>query len=190
MRFPLIAVLLVTALLSGACSTAEEATTTSAALPTTTTIDANALERYESPSLGFAIEYPAGWTVIPSPVEGLVGFTAPLGSDTIAPNFNVSTGSVPEEVSALDYYAVERDRLDAMLAELRVLEEVDINIDGYPGRGFTLLTTQQGIEVGISRIIVLAEGRAFEVTFFAEASQMPSLSPLVTAILASFDILD
>ena len=191
MRFRLLTILVITAPLAAACSPAEEATTTTTTVSsTTTTLDLDALDRYESSELRFAIDYPQGWTVTPSPAEGIVGFTAPIRSEDLAPNFNVSTGAVPEEVTAADYYAVERNRLDVNLAEMRVLEEVAVDVDGYPGRGFTLLTSQSGRDVGISRIIVLVEGRVWEVTFFAEAEELQTLSPLVSRIFRSFEILD
>lgn len=157
---------------------------------TAITVDVGTLERFESSILGFAVDYPAGWTVADSPLEGLVGFTAPVGDSAVTPNFNVSTGEVPEAITAADYYDVERDRLDANLAELRVLEEVNVDVDGYLGRGFTLVTKQGDLDVGISRMIVLVEGKAWEVTFFAEATQLETFAPVVTAIFRSFEILD
>ncbi len=73
---------------------------------------------------------------------------------------------------------------------MRVIEEVNVDVDGYLGRGFTLVTRQGDLDVGISRMIVLVEGRAWEVTFFAEATQMEALAPVVTAIFRSFEFLD
>ena len=158
---------------------------------TTTTItidipDVDDFERFESAQLGFAIDYPVGWEVIPSTAEGLIGFTAPAATAGLSPNFNVSTGVVPDDVPANVYYQGERSRIEANLPGARILEEANVNVDGVLGRGITLVINEGGRDVGISRMIVLRDGRAWEVSFFAEAGQLEQLSPIVTSIFQSF----
>ncbi len=154
---------------------------------TVTTIDLASLERFDSQELGFAISYPAGWTVAPSAEEGLVQFTAPPDPDHLTPNFNVVTGIVPGAVAA--YYEGAAARLEQNLPNVEILEEVDIGVDGVPGHGVTVVSTEGGVAVGISQLIVLRAGRAWEVTFLADANELGELSPLVTRIFQSFEFL-
>ncbi len=41
------------------------------------------------------------------------------------------------------------------------------------------------MDIGIARIIVINDGRAYELSFFAEAGELERLSPMVTAIFRS-----
>lgn len=165
-------------------------TTTTIPETTPSTVDVDSFERFDSPELGFSIAHPEGWSVTPSLGEGLVEFSAPLVSGGLTPNFNVATGRVADDVPAHVYYQGERSKLEANLPDVQVVEEADVTIDGVPARGITIITDQAGVDVGISRLIVLDDGQAWEITFFAEASRLEEMSPLVVAIFQSFRFLD
>ena len=186
-RFLWIAVFLIATV--SACSDTEgdppPAETSTPATPTTTSPDT--LERYESPELGFAISYPATWTVEPSPDEGLVLFSAPVAAFGLTPNFNVRTGAVPGP--AADYYGGAAARLTQNLPGVEILEEADIGVDGFPGHGVTIVSTEGDVAVGISQMIVLVNGRAWEVTFLADANELGELSSLVNGVFQSFQLL-
>ncbi len=177
-------------LVAGCNGDAESTTTTSP--PTTqapVTVNTDTLQRFDSPELGFAISYPDQWTIAPSIGEGLVEFSAPLNEGGFTPNFNIATGTVPADVPVNVYYDGERSKLQSNFTDVQVLEEADVNVDGVLGRGITIVTDLAGTDVGISRLIVLRDGRAWEITFFAEATQLEELAPLVTAIFQSFEFL-
>lgn len=181
---------LVAAVLLAGCGGSAATTTTTA---TTVTIDIPAedeFEVFESEQLGFTIRYPVGWEVVPSTAEGIIGFTAPAATAGLSPNFNVTTGVVPDDVPANVYYQGERARLEANLPGAEIIEEANVNVDGILGRGITLVVNEGGRDVGISRMIVLKEGRAWEVSFFAEAAQLEQLTDLVARIFQSFRFLD
>jgi hypothetical protein len=151
--------------------------------------DPSTLVLYESAEYGFAVAYPQSWTVTEVFAEDLVGFTAPPGA-TMTPNFNVTVGEIPADIPAVAYYEGEIERVRTSLANAEILEIADVNVDGVIGRGLTLVTKQQGIDIGISRIIVLREGTAYELSFFAEARNLEQLAPMVTAIFQSMRFLD
>ncbi|HEY5685765.1 MAG TPA: PsbP-related protein [Acidimicrobiia bacterium] len=189
MPIPIVAAAALTAALGAACGGdgADGATTNTTAPPApATTVNVETFERFTSPELGFSISYPAQWTVAPSLGEGFVQFSAPLNTGGFTPNFNVTTGQVPDDVPFTVYYDGERAKLESNLPDVRILEEANIVVDGVPGRGITLVTGQDGIDVGISRFIVTTGGQAWEVSFFAEARQLEELAPLVTEIFQSF----
>ncbi|MEX2655069.1 MAG: hypothetical protein WD532_08580 [Acidimicrobiia bacterium] len=118
-------------------------------------------------------------------VENLIGFTAPSGG-LLTPNFNVTVNEVPEELVPIAYYEGEIERVRTSLENAEILEVVDVDVDGVIGRGLTVITRHADMDIGISRIIVINEGRAYELSFFAEAADLQRLSSMVTAIFQSF----
>lgn len=175
----------VVALAACNASSATSSTTTPAESTSTTPFDPASLVLYESETHGFAIAHPRDWQVIEVDAENLVGFTAPSGGDALTPNFNVTVTEVDPELPAVAYYEGEIERVTTALENAEILEVADVNVDGVIGRGLTLVTTQQGVDIGISRIIVINESRAYELSFFAEASRLEQLSPMVASIFQS-----
>lgn len=184
------------AVLLAACGgTASPATTsTSVAVRTTATtvaavppvsVDFDDFELYESAAYGFAIAHPSDWTVTEVGAENLIGFTAPASATGLTPNFNVTVTEVTNGLSPVAYYEGEIDRVRNTLENAEILEVADVNVDGVIGRGLTVVTTQSGTDIGISRIIVIRDNRAYELSFFAEATDLQRLAPLVTAIFQS-----
>lgn len=168
-----------------ACSSPSgESPTPGSTLP----FDPSTLVLYESAEYGFAVAYPQSWTVTEVFAENLIGFTAPPGA-TLTPNFNVTVGEVSNEIPAIAYYEGEIERVRASLENVEILEVADVNVDGVVGRGLTLITKQAGVDIGISRIIVLKEGTAYELSFFAEARDLEALAPMVSAIFQSMRFL-
>lgn len=153
-------------------------------------VDPSTFVRYESTELGFAIEHPADWTVTEVAPENLVGFTAPQSEDSLTPNFNVTVNEVSENLPVVAYYEGEIERVQTSLENAEILEVANVDVDGVIGRGITLVTRQSGLDIGISRIIVLDAGRAYEISFFALAVDLEELAPLVTAIFQSIELLD
>lgn len=169
-----------------ACGGSATSTTTSTPESTSTVpFDPSSLVLYESETHGFAIAHPQDWRVTEVDAENLVGFTAPSGGDVLVPNFNVTVTEVDPELPAVAYYEGEIERVTTALENAEVLEVADVNVDGVIGRGLTLVTTQQGVDIGISRIIVINESRAYELSFFAEASRLEQLAPMVASIFQS-----
>lgn len=187
---PLILVLVVAL----AACTAENAETTTTQVPiqptTTVAFDPADLVLYESPGYGFAIAHPADWTVTEVDAENLVGFTAPPDGSALTPNFNITVNQIPEDLIPVAFYEGEIDRVRTALENAEILEVADVNVDGVVGRGLTVVTRQQNMDIGISRIIVINEGRAYELSFFAEASELERLSPLVASVFQSLRFLD
>ncbi|HSJ26886.1 MAG TPA: PsbP-related protein [Acidimicrobiia bacterium] len=178
---PLIAILLV-ALVGCGDDTASTTTTTAPEF------DPAQMVQYVSDRHGFAIAYPPDWIVTEVDVENLVGFTSPTVS-TLTPNFNITVNDAPEGLPAAAYYEGEIERVTASLENAEILEVVDVNVDGVVGRGLTLVTRQQGLDIGISRIIVLRDSKAYELSFFAEASDLERLAPMVASIFQSLRFL-
>lgn len=169
-----------------ACGGSAASSTTFAPESTSTVpFDPSGLVLYESETHGFAIAHPPDWEVVEVDAENLVGFTAPSGGEAMTPNFNVTVTEVDPNLPAVAYYEGEVERVTTALANAEVLEVADVNVDGVIGRGLTLVTTQQGVDIGISRIIVINESRAYELSFFAEASRLEQLAPMVSSIFQS-----
>jgi hypothetical protein len=191
-----IASVLVVALLLTACSESGsdavaigDATTSTTSNSSTESLDA--MTTVEVPELGFAIDQPTGWIAQVDLEDSLLQVTAPTASDGFVPNFNVSVGDIPTELPAIGYFEGEIPRLQATLPGVEILEVANLTIDGAPARGITLTSTENGITVGISRLIILdADSRAWEITFFANASTLERLSGVVQDIFASFRFLE
>lgn len=176
-----------------ACGGAATTSTTEAPVdPSTTTIDFDPadLVAYESPTYGFAIAYPSDWDVVEVTAENLIGFTSPGGTSNLTPNFNMTVTEVSPDLPPVAYYQGEIERVTTSLENAEIIEVADVNVDGVVGRGLTLVTRQSGVDIGISRIIVINGTRAYELSFFAEAAELQRLAPLVTSIFQSFRFLD
>lgn len=183
---------LVVALAACGTETTDSTSTTQVPIEPTTTLafDPSDLVLYESPGYGFSIAHPADWTVTEVTAENLVGFTAPADGTGLTPNFNVTVNTVPEDLVPVAFYEGEIDRVRSALENAEILEVADVNVDGVIGRGLTVVTRQQDMDIGISRIIVIHEGRAYELSFFAEAAELERLSPLVASVFQSLSFLD
>ena len=170
-----------------ACGGPSSATTTTTTPETVETIafDSDDLVTYESIPYGFAIGHPPDWSVSEVTAENLIGFTAPATASGLTPNFNVTITEVTSDLPATAYYEGEIERVTASLENAEILEVADVNVDGVIGRGLTIVTRQAEMDIGIARIIVINDGRAYELSFFAEAGELERLSPMVTAIFRS-----
>ena len=123
--------------------------------------------------------------------DSLLQVSAPAPTDGFTPNFNVAVGDIPDDLPALAYFEGEIPRLEATLPDVEILEVANLTIDGAQARGITLTSTENDTTIGISRLIILDESnRAWEVTFFAEASTLERLSRVVQTIFSSFEFLD
>lgn len=170
-----------------ACSGSSSDTTTTAAPATVETVpfDPADLVTYESIPYGFEIGHPPDWTVSEVTAENLIGFTAPGTESGLTPNFNVTITDVTSDLPPAAYYEGEIERVTTSLENAEVLEIADVNVDGVFGRGLTVVTRQAEMDIGIARIIVINDGRAYELSFFAQAGELERLSPMVTAIFRS-----
>jgi hypothetical protein len=171
-----------------ACGSAGETSPTTEVRPEATStapFDPADLVLYESPTYGFAVAHPADWTVVEVTAENIIGFTAPANPSAMTPNFNVAVNQVPEDLPPVAYYEGEIERVRASLENAEVLEVANVNVDGVIGRGLTVITRQSGIDIGISRIIVINAGRAYELSFFASAADLERLAPMVSSIFQS-----
>ncbi len=175
---PLVALAVVAAACGGSDTSVEEPSTT-----TTLGFSDSALVTYQS-ELGFTIDYPADWAVTEDPAAGIVTFTGPATGPGFNDNFNVVVGEV-QNLPPIAYYDAEVQRIQSVLPDAEILEVADVNIDGVLGRGITLTATQNGIPVGISRMLFLRDGTAYEVTFVTTADRLGLLSKLIQRIFAS-----
>lgn len=188
-----IALVLTVVLMLTACSdTDSSAPTTDAPAPPTTAAEAaDSYTNIEVPELGFSIDQPTGWIAQLDEADSLLEVTAPSPSNGFTPNFNVAVGDIPTELPAIAYFEGEIPRLQETLPNVEILEVVNLNVDGAPARGITLTSTENDTTIGISRLIILDdENRAWELTFFAEASTLERLSRTVQTIFSSFQFLD
>ena len=188
-----IASVLVVALMLIACSDTESSTpsTDDSAPPTTSADDFDSYTTVEVPELGFSIDQPLGWTAELDLDDSLLQVSAPAPTDGFTPNFNVAVGDIPDDLPPIAYFEGEIPRLQETLPEVEILEVVNLTIDGAPARGITLTSSEGGTTIGISRLIILDEdNRAWEITFFAEASTLERLTRVVQTIFSSFQFLD
>ncbi len=181
--------LVVFATVAAACGGTSAPAETEDPQPTTTLgFSESALVTYTS-TLGFSIDYPADWTVEEDEAAGIVTFTGPTVGPGFSDNFNVVVGEVGN-LLPVAYYDAEVQRIRSVLPDAEILEEATVTIDGVPGRGITLTATQDGVPVGISRMLFLRDGTAYEVTFVTTADRLGLLSKLVQRIFASFRFSD
>ncbi len=188
-----IASVLVVVLMLSACSdTDSSAPSTDDSTPPTTSADTfDSYTTVEVPELGFSIDQPLGWTAQLDVEDSILQVTAPAPTDGFTPNFNVAVGDIPQELPAIAYFEGEVSRLEATLPGVEILEVANLTIDGAMARGITLTSTENDTTIGISRLIILDENnRAWELTFFAEASTLERLSRVVQTIFASFRFLE
>jgi hypothetical protein len=186
-----IASVLVVVLMLTACSDTDSSAPSAddPAPPTTSAFDS--YTTVEVPELGFSIDQPLGWTAQLDVEDSILQVTAPTPTDGFTPNFNVAVGDIPADLPAIAYFEGEISRLEATLPGVEILEVANLTIDGAPARGITLTSTENDTTIGISRLIILDENnRAWELTFFAEASTLERLSRVVQTIFASFQFLD
>ena len=132
---------------------------------------------------GFSIDHPGDWTVAAEP--GLVTFTAPEAIAGFTDNFNVSFGEVPDSLRVA-YYASEVERLREFFGPIEVLEDLEVVVDGVPGKAITFTAVQGDTIIGISRLVVLKDDTAYETTFFSTQQRLFELTRVVQDILASF----
>lgn len=188
-----IASVLAVVLMLTACSdTDSSAPSTDDPSPSTTSADAfDSYTTIEVPELGFSIDQPLGWTAQLDVEDSLLQVSAPAPTDGFTPNFNVTVGDIPEDLPAVAYFEGEISRLEATLPGVQILEVANLTIDGAQARGITLTSTENDTTIGISRLIILdSDNRAWELTFFAEASTLERLSRVVQTIFSSFRFLE
>jgi hypothetical protein len=190
-----IASVLAVVLMLTACSdSGSSAPATEASIPSTTSTAADAFDSFttiEVAELGFTIDQPLGWTAELDVEDSILQVSAPVSTDGFTPNFNVAVGDIPEDLPAVAYFEGEISRLEATLPGVQILEVANLTIDGAQARGITLTSTENDTTIGISRLIILDENsRAWELTFFAEASTLERLSRVVQTIFSSFEFLD
>ena len=188
-----IATVLVVVLMLTACSdTDASAPTTDDPAPPTTSAEAfDSYTTVEVPELGFSIDQPLGWTAQLDLEDSILQVSAPAPTDGFTPNFNVAVGDIPDELPAVAYFEGEIPRLQETLPNVEILEVVNLTVEGAPARGITLTSTENDTTIGISRLIILDDdNRAWELTFFAEASTLERLSRTVQTIFSSFQFLD
>ena len=188
-----IASVLVVALMLTACSDTDSSapSTDDSAPPTTSADDFDSYTTVEVPELGFSIDQPLGWTAELDTEDSILQVSAPAPTDGFTPNFNVAVGDIPEELPAIAYFEGEIPRLRETLPDVEILEVANLTIDGAQARGITLTSTENNTTIGISRLIILdADNRAWELTFFADASTLERLSSVVQTIFASFRFLE
>ncbi len=178
-----LALFTVVSILAAACNGGDAPASTEATTTTTLGFSDTALTTYESP-LGFSIDYPADWTVSEDDEAGIVTFTGPPVGPGFSDNFNVVVGEV-KDLPPLAYYEAETQRIRSVLPDAQILEQANVNIDGVVGRGITFTATQDGIPVGISRMLFLRDGRATEVTFVTTSDRLGLLSELIQRIFRS-----
>lgn len=190
-----IASVLVVVLALTACSdSGSDASAVDDSTPSTTRVKdqpIEALTTVEVPELGFAIDQPTGWTARLDTVDSLFEVTAPSAADGYIPNFNVNVGDLPADLPAVAYFEGEVSRLQETLPGVEILEVANVTVDGAPARGITLTSTENGVTIGISRLIILDDAnRAWEITFFAHAATLQRLTGTVQDIFASFRFLE
>ena len=189
-----IASVLVVVLMLSACTDTDSSAPPSTDDSTPSTPAADTFDSYttvEVPELGFSIDQPLGWTAQLDLEDSILQVSAPAPTDGFTPNFNVAVGDIPEDLPAIAYFEGEISRLEATLPGVEILEVVNLTVDGAMARGITLTSMENDTTIGISRLIILDESnRAWELTFFAEASTLERLSRVVQTIFASFRFLE
>ena len=188
-----IASVLVVVLMLTACSdTQSSAPSTEAPAPPPTSDDSfDSYTTVEVPELGFSIDQPLGWIAQLDLEDSILQVSAPAPTDGFTPNFNVAVGDIPAELPAVAYFEGEIPRLQETLPNVEILEVANLTVDGAQARGITLTSTENGTTIEISRLIILDEdNRAWELTFFAEASTLERLARTVQTIFSSFRFLE
>ena len=183
-----IASMLVVALITVACTGASDSADTTTTTITTLEPD---LITYESPALGFSIDYPTAWTLAENADQGILEVTAPAAVDGFLPNFNVlAKGDLPEEIPIPVFFESKLAEYRSSLPDVTLLEVADLTTSNGPARGITLTSTEGNATIAISTLVLVDEDdRVWEVTFFSAAQTMENLGPLVIEIFQSFIIL-
>lgn len=165
-----------------ACDSAAQPEETS----TTTTLDMSTFVTYRSDELSFRVDHPETWQVLEDSASGVVTFSArePVGG--FLDNFTVAVSDLPATVTPRDYYDAQIDEIPNIFPDAEILEDVDLVIDGNLARGYTLVTEQAGIEVGLTRLVLKIGTDLWEVSFFVPANRLESSARLIQEVLASF----
>lgn len=180
----LLVALTLTACAEGVDAPDDQPTTPPTSGPTTR------LETVDVPELGFSIGVPTDWTHAVDSRERLFQATAGRPTNGYLPNFNVTSDELPDEIPVAAYFDSEVGRLEEALPDVEILETANLEVDGSPARGITLTSTEAGTTIGISRLLVVRDGTAYEATFFSEARALEDLAPMVTDIFQSLQFLD
>lgn len=153
---------------------------------TTTTLDLESFVTYRSEDLGFRIDHPADWQVVEDPAAGVVTLSSPEPVGGFFDNATVAVSELPASVTPRDYYDAQVAELPNLFPGAEILEDVDLVVDGYLARGYTIVTEQAGIEVGITRLVLQIGTRLYEVSFFVPASRLESSARLIQGVTSSF----
>lgn len=153
---------------------------------TTTTLDTSAFVTYRSDELGFEVDHPGDWQVLEDPASGVVTFSAPEPVGGFIDNFTVAVSELPASVTPRDYYDAQVAEIPDLFPGAELLEDVDLVIDGNLARGYTLVTDQVGVEIGLTRLILQIGTDLWEVSYFVPASRLESSARMIQVVLASF----
>jgi hypothetical protein len=179
----ILSALLVVVLAVAACSSDEPAPETTT---TTTVLDTSTFVTYRSEELSFEVDHPGDWQVLEDPASGVVTFSAPEPVDGFIDNFTVAVSELPSSVTPRDYYDAQVEEIPNLFPGSELLEDVDLVIDGYLARGYTLITDEIGVDIGLTRLILQIGTDLWEVSYFVPAARLESSARMIQEVLASF----
>jgi hypothetical protein len=150
-----------------------------------------AFERYQSETLGFAIEQPQDWTVVERERVNTILFVVPDTGVEGEFRTNLSVG-VHEAAPPLDALGAYTDAFLAQapdqITDFRLLESEPALLDGRPAHRVVYTGSQTGMDLKWLQVWALDAGRAYIVTYTAEPDRYALHLPQTAYMISSLDI--
>lgn len=182
----LLSILLAVSACGGGSSGDDEAAPTSTSFVPGTLAD-EFVRAYAAEGLGFTADFPADWRVEDESDLGVVSFIAPqVPGDTFIENFTVAVTPVPEDVPLEEVARRDAQRLEASVADYRVVGTGAAELGGAPAVSVVYNGSIEGVALSFFHILAVQDARAYEFTFSASAEEFENFLPVIEQLLSGF----
>jgi hypothetical protein len=190
---PILSVALVAALGAASCSSggvrgALGTDTGSPPPPTASTHEVPpGFRTYRSDAYSFSIRYPSDW----SPEEGLEGAVVVLfapsdgPSDAFRENVNVLVQELPAGTTLQEYDDASLEQAPDVIPDFHVVRRTRLTLDGTPAEEIRYTGSQQGSSLEWIAVWLVADDRAYVVTYTAPHADFERLLTTATTVLES-----
>lgn len=147
---------------------------------------------YENKSYNIAFQYPSDWKFVEGFMETVVAFLSPPenANDTFSENVNLIIDELAQApgVTLDEYFEVSRAQLATSITDYSLVSTGDSTISGMPAKTLVFTGSQDGFTLKWYQVYIIANNKAYVVTFTAENVKYQQYEPLGKTIIHSLVI--
>jgi hypothetical protein len=144
---------------------------------------------------GLKVKYPALWMKQERPADAppmgpLVAFLSPPEgpADRFRENLNITVDNLPGTVTLEEYERFSSAQLAQQMPQARLLEARDATLAGRPARRWLVTGPLGPLTLNWLIVSTVAKGKAYGLTYSAEATRFATYLGTIEEMIASFEI--